>query len=100
MASTLHKLGGLSEDITTLAQLPSSSSHQSEEYEPLKTEVAPNNNASSKAVGTLQIRLTNHKIPLLSLLSLQNKTGIWVYFLFRELCSGADFSVSQLAIFN
>lgn len=52
------------------------------------------------AVGTLKIRLTIHKKPLLSSLPLQKETGILVWFWFRELCSRADFSVSQLAIFN
>lgn len=77
MTRTLDKLGALCEDITTLAELPSSSSHRSKEREPLKTEVAPNNNTSSKAVGTLQIRMTIHKIHN-SLFPLQNKTGILV----------------------
>lgn len=61
MASTLDKRGTLSEDIAALAQLPSSSSQQSEEHVPLKTEVVSNSNASSMAVGTLQIRLIIHK---------------------------------------
>lgn len=71
MASTLHKFGASCDDIITLAQLPSSSSHQSEEHEPLKTEVAPNN-ARSMTIDTLQLRLSIHKISLLSLLSPQN----------------------------
>lgn len=63
-----------------VTQLPSSSSHPSEEHEPLKTEVAPNNTASSIAVGTLQIRLAIHKVSLLFLLLLQNQTGIGLIF--------------------
>lgn len=74
MASTLDKFGALCENITTLAQLPSSSSHQSEEHEPLRTGVAPDNNSSSMAVDTLQIRLTIHKTSLISVPPLQNKT--------------------------
>lgn len=45
-ASLLDKCGALCEDITALAQLPSSSK-QNEEYEHLKTEVASNSKASS-----------------------------------------------------
>lgn len=78
MVSALDKFGTLCEDVTTLAQLLSAFSHQSKEHEPLKTEVAPNNNTNSMAAGTLQIRLIIHKISTLSSLSLKKNAGIFV----------------------
>lgn len=78
MVSALDKFGTLCEDVTTLAQLPTAFSHQSKEHQPLKSEVAPNNNTNSMAAGTLQIRLIIHRISTLSSLSLEKNPGIFV----------------------
>lgn len=47
--------------------------------------MAPNNNASSMAVGTLQIRLTIHKISLFLLL-FKTKLEYWFDFCLESFC--------------
>lgn len=76
MARTLDKCGALSEDITALAELPSSS-QQNEQCQLLKPEVA---------AGTLQIEIDYSQTVSSFLTSSPNETSVLVSFWFRELC--------------
>lgn len=91
MASTLGKCRALRKDIAALAQLLSSPLQQSEEHEALKTEVASNSNASSMAVGTLQIRLNRHKSYLLPYLLFRKKLEYWFDFGLESFAVGQIF---------